>query len=131
VAQRSVELILFRQLATSLAVPVFLVDEAGDLIFLNEAAEQLLGFRFDDIDEMPFEEWTTGFRARAADGTLLPPEETPLVKAILERHPTHQQLQITGVDGVDRSLEVTAFPLEGGRGRLIGAVAMFWEQGET
>ena len=29
VAQRSVELILFRQLATSLAVPVFLVDERG------------------------------------------------------------------------------------------------------
>ena len=126
-AQRSIELILFRQLATSLAVPVFLVDEGGDLVFLNEAAERLLGIRFDDIDELPFEEWTTGFRARTAEGELLPPEQTPLVRALQERSPTHQKLHITGNDGVDRAIEVTAFPLEGGRGRLIGAVAMFWE----
>lgn len=131
VAQRSIELILFRQLATSLAVPVFLVDEQGDLVFLNEAAELLLGIRFDDIDEMPFEEWTTGFRARTAEGVLLPPEDTPLVRALHTRRPTHQALMITGNDGVDRSLAVTAFPLEGGRGRLIGAVAMFWEDGES
>lgn len=129
-AQRSIELILLRHLATSLAVPVFLVDEAGDLVFLNESAERLLGIRFDDIDELPFAEWSTGFRARESDGTLLPPEGTPLVRALHERGPTHQQLVITGNDGVDRTLEVTAFPLEGGRGRLIGAVAMFWEPGE-
>jgi PAS domain-containing protein len=131
VAQKSIELILFRQLATSLVVPVFLVDEEGDLVFLNEAAEGLLGIRFDDIDEMPYEQWTTGFRARTAEGTLLPPEDTPLVRALQERKPTHQQLHITGIDGTDRSIEVTAFPLEGGRGRLIGAVAMFWERGEA
>ena len=131
VAQRSIELILFRQLATTLAVPVFLVDEEGDLVFLNEAAEELLGVRFDDIDEMPFEEWTTGFRARGADGTLVPPHEMPLARTLRERRPTHGQLRITGNDGVDRSLEVTAFPLEGGRGRLIGGVAMFWEQAEA
>ena len=130
-AQRSIELILFRQLATSLAVPVFLVDEAGDLIFLNEPAEGLLGIRFDDIDEMPFEEWRTAFRPRAPDGTVLSPDETPLVKALRERRPTHQKLQITGNDGVERTIEVTAFTLEGGRGRLIGAVAMFWEQGDS
>ena len=57
------------------------------------------------------------------------PEDTPLVRALQERKPTHQQLHITGIDGTDRSIEVTAFPLEGGRGRLIGAVAMFWERG--
>jgi PAS domain-containing protein len=131
VAQRSIELILFRQLATSLAVPVFLVDEEGDLVFLNEAAELLLGIRFDDIDEMPFEEWSTGFRARADDGRLLEVDDVPLVSALRGRRPTHRSIQITGSDGVDRTLAVTAFPLEGGRGRLIGAVAMFWEQAES
>jgi PAS domain S-box-containing protein len=131
VAQKSIELILFRQLATTLAVPVFLVDEEGDLVFLNESAERLLGIRFDDIDELRFEEWTTGFRARTSEGVMLPPEDTPLVRALQKRSTTHQQLYITGNDGVDRSLEVTAFPLEGGRGRLIGAVAMFWEQRDT
>lgn len=126
-AQAAIELILFRQLATSLAVPVFLVDDKGDLVFLNEAAERLLGVRFDDIDQMPFETWSTGFRPRDNRGRDLPVDQVPLVLALRGRRPTHQRIHITGSDGVDREIEVTAFPLEGGRGRLIGAVAMFWE----
>jgi hypothetical protein len=31
-----------------------------------------------------------------------------------------------GFDGGDLEIEVTAFPLLGGGGHLIGAVAMFW-----
>ena len=50
-AQQPIELILFRQMAHLLAVPVFLVDSHGDLVFLNEAAEHLLGIRFDDLEE--------------------------------------------------------------------------------
>jgi PAS domain-containing protein len=126
-AQQSIELILFRQLATLLAVPVFLVDERGDLVFLNEPAELLLGIRLDELDRLPFDQWTTAFKPRAPDGTMVPPEALPLVRAVVERHPAHGPLQITGTDGVERTIEITAFPLEGGRGRLIGAVAMFWE----
>lgn len=126
-AQQSIELILFRQLATGLAVPVFLVDAAGDLVYLNEAAERLLGVRLDDVDQMPFGEWTTAFRPRTSGGASAQVEDLPLVKAINERQPAHGPLVITGSDGVERTIEITAFPLEGGRGRLIGAVAMFWE----
>jgi PAS domain-containing protein len=127
-AQQSIELILFRQLAQALAVPVFLVDERGDLIFLNEAAEGLLGIRFDDLDEMPFEKWTTMFRPKATDGRSIKADALPLAQAVLHRRPAHGAMSITGSDGVARSIEVTAFPLEGGRGRLLGAVAMFWER---
>jgi PAS domain S-box-containing protein len=126
-AQQSIELILFRQLATSLAVPVFLVDQAGDLIYLNEAAERLLGVRLEDMDHMSFDVWTKAFRPRDADGTAAPVEDLPLVRAINGRKPAHGPLVITGSDGVQRTIEITAFPLEGGQGRLIGAVAMFWE----
>ena len=45
-AQKDVEVILMRQLASYLAVPIFLVDPAGNLIFYNEPAERLLGRRF-------------------------------------------------------------------------------------
>jgi PAS domain S-box-containing protein len=126
-AQQPVELILFRQLATTLAVPVFLVDEHGDLVFLNEPAERLLGFRFDDIDEKPFQVWTDELRLRGEDGAVLRTEQRPLVQALRDRRPVHGPLVITGADGVDHVLEVTAFPLDGGRDRLIGAAAMFWE----
>ena len=126
-AQQSVELILFRQLATSLAIPVFLVDEGGDLVFLNEAAERLLGVRLEEMDHLPFETWTTAFRPRTLEGAFVPVEELPLVRAVRDRRPAHGVLAITDRDGVERTIEITAFPLEGGRGRRIGGVAMFWE----
>lgn len=125
--QQSIELILFRQLATALVVPVFLVDDEGDLIYLNDAAERLLGVRLEELDHLPFETWTTAFRPRSPGGGSVPVEDLPLVRAIRDRQPAHGPLVITGADGVQRTIEITAFPLEGGRGRLIGAVAMFWE----
>jgi PAS domain S-box-containing protein len=129
VAQQPIELILFRQMAQLLAVPVFLVDSQGDLVFLNEAAERLLGIRLEDLDTMPFESWTSVFAPRNEDGSMASPDTLPLVQALTLRRPAHGPLHITGTDGVNRTIEITAFPLEGGRGRLIGAVAMFWEAG--
>ena len=89
-AQLPVELILVRQLAHGLAVPTFVVDADGDLVFVNEAAEALLGLDFEDAGQVSF-------------------------------------MRIVGRDGVLRSLVVTALPLEGSRGQLLGGLAMFWE----
>ena len=50
--QRDIGLILMRQLADGLAVPMLLADERGDLLFFNEPAERLLGQRFDDVQRM-------------------------------------------------------------------------------
>lgn len=130
-AQHPIELILLRQLATSLAVPVFLVDDRGDLVYLNEPAEALLGIRLDELDSLPFEAWTAAFEPRSPEGVAEPASSLPLVRALMDRQPTHGPLVITGRDGQPHTIEITAFPLEGGRGRLIGAVAMFWEQART
>ena len=43
-----IEIILNRQLADCLSIPVFITDTAGDLIFYNEPAEQILGKRFEE-----------------------------------------------------------------------------------
>jgi PAS domain-containing protein len=127
-AQHPIELILFRQLATLLAVPVFLVDDRGDLVYLNEPAEALLGIRLDEVDHLPFETWTAAFQPRTRDGVAEPVESLPLVRAVRDRKPAHGPLVITGQDGREHTIEITAFPLEGGRGRLLGGVAMFWER---
>jgi len=42
VAQREIEGILARQLSNYLALPVFLADPEGNLIFYNEPAERIL-----------------------------------------------------------------------------------------
>lgn len=126
-AQEPIELILFRQLSSSLAVPIFLVDAAGDMAYFNEAAEELLGVRLDEIDEMPFATWTSAFTVPRDGEAPIDVEDLPLVRAIRTRRPAHGPVTITGGDGVRRQLEISAFPLEGARGRFIGAVAMFWE----
>jgi PAS domain-containing protein len=124
--QFPVELILVRHLASRLAVPVFVVDAAGDLVFFNEPAERVLGRRYDEIRFMPFEEWTTAFMP-ASDGRLLEADQLPLVAALRRSIPAHSRFEIVGADGVMRSLEVTAFPIVTPTDRNIGAVAMFWE----
>jgi PAS domain-containing protein len=128
VAQKAVELILMRQLASYLAVPIFLVDPDGNLLYYNEPAERLLGRRYDETGEMPVTEWSTVFTPTAEDGTPVPPEDLPLSIALRNWHPAHRPLAIRGLDGVDRRIAVTAFPLEGQGRRRLGAVAIFWER---
>jgi PAS domain-containing protein len=122
-----VELILMKQLASYLAVPIFLVDPAGTLLYYNEPAESLLGERYDETGEMPLEEWGTIFAPTDRSGAPLAPEELPLAVAVQQGHPAHGQISITGLDGVARHLSITAFPLVGQSNRNLGAVAIFWE----
>jgi PAS domain-containing protein len=127
VGQLPVELILVRQLADGLAVPTFVVDAAGDLVFVNEAAETLLGLGFEDVGQVSFADWTTAFASRTKGRQRADPANHPLAVAIRKRTPVHGPLRIVGRDGVLRSLVVTAIPLEGSRGQLLGGLAMFWE----
>ncbi len=124
-AQFSIELILVRQLTSGLAIPTFVTDAAGTLVFMNEPAERLLGVRLDELGDMPFETWTTSFTPR--DGEAFDRNRLPLAVALQERRPAHGPLQIVGHDGVTRDIEITSFPLESAHGQLQGAVAMFWE----
>ena len=127
-AQRDIGLILTRQLASGLAVPVWLSDERGDLLFFNEAAEKLLAQRFDDVGTLSLDDARRILSFRDTDGNALPADQTPLLVALRERRPVHRRLAIRGLDGRDHEIEVTAFPLLGGGGHLIGGVAMFWER---
>ena len=127
VGQLPVELILVRQLANGLAVPTVVVDAAGDLVFVNEAAETLLGLDFEDAGQVSFADWTTAFASRTKGRQRADPATHPLAVAIRKRTPVHGPLRIVGRDGVLRSMVVTAIPLEGSRGQLLGGLAMFWE----
>ena len=124
--QVPVELILLRQVASYLAIPIFLVAANGDLLYFNEPAESLLGLRFDDVGEVSMDEWLAAFRPAHEDGSDLAPQAVPIVIALREQRPTHERLTITGLDGVRRVIEATSFPLRGQGDRLLGAIALFW-----
>jgi PAS domain-containing protein len=131
VGQKPVEMILMRQLASSLAMPIFLVDPAGNMLFYNEPAELILGRQYDDTGEMPFAEWSTIFDPRTDDGERIPPHALPLAIALEKRRAVYGTLWIRGLDGIARRIGVTAFPLEGQGQRHLGAVAIFWEEDRT
>jgi PAS domain-containing protein len=127
-AQVPVPVILMRQVAGYLAMPIFLVDSAGNLVFYNEAAEPLLGRRFEESGEMTLGEWSTIFTPTDESGAPLPADTLPVSVALEKRRPAHRAFWIRGLDGIRRKIEATAFPLEGQSGRHLGAVAVFWEQ---
>ena len=121
-------MILMRQVASYLAMPIFIVDCDGTLVFYNEPAEVLLGLRYDETGEMAMQEWGTVFVPTDADGNSLAPEQLPLAVALREHRPAHGEFFITALDGQAHGLSVTAFPLIGQHERQLGAVALFWEK---
>jgi PAS domain-containing protein len=126
-SQQEIEVILARHLAEYLAMPIFIVNPAGDLIFYNEPAEVILGTRFNETGMMPASEWATVFDPVDHEGHTIPPDELPLIIALTQRFPAHKRFWIRGLDGGLREIEVTAFPLVGQAGRFLGGIAIFWE----
>ena len=127
-AQQEVELILTRQLASCLSVPIVLFGPTGDVLFYNEPAELILGKRFEETGEMSAEAWSTAFEPTDEEGRPLDPAKVPLRIAFESRLPTHGSLWIRGLDGIRRYIEATAIPLVGQSGRFLGAVALFWSK---
>jgi PAS domain-containing protein len=124
-AQRPIELILARNLMSSLSTPAFLVDEDGMLVFFNEAAGALLGKRFEEIGSMGPDEWGTTFGPFDDDGNRIPFDELPLTIALRQGRPAHARHHIRSLDGADHQIEVSAMPIVAAEGSR-GAIAIFW-----
>jgi PAS domain-containing protein len=122
-----VELILARQHASVLAVPVLLVDARGDTLYFNEPAESILGRRFDDVDALSFEERTAILAPRLDNGDPLPVDQLPGMIAMRERRPAHAEFYMHGLDGILRPIEATAIPLESAGGQVLGAMIVLAE----
>lgn len=127
----AIEIILNRQLAECLSIPVFITDINGNLLFYNEPAEDILGLRYEDTGEMPVEEWGTIFKNRDEEGQPLPAEELPLVKTLKHRLPHHKTFWIESLQGKQERISVTAYPIIGRADTFLGAVAIFWRPRQT
>lgn len=127
-AQQPIELILTRQLASYLATPMFLVGPEGELLFYNEPAEVLLGYRFDEALEIPLDEWASSYQLFSVEtGEPLTADGFPVVAALRNGRPSHTSLLYQRPDGSRLKIVVTSIPLIGEGGALLGAVAIFWE----
>ncbi len=124
-SQKPLELILARNLITSISTPAFLVDEAGTLVFYNEAAAALLGMSFEEAGKMHADQWGEQFGPFDGEGKRIPLEELPLTIALREGRPAHSKFRIRSASGVSHDIEVSAMPISASAGPS-GAMAIFW-----
>ena len=126
-APKALALIVARELAANLATPMFLVDSAGQLVFYNEAAEQVVGRSGADLGEISAIEWGKMLDLRTPDGSDLSIRDTPPSVAFNERRPAHALLDARTLDGERKVFEVTAYPLFAKAHEMDGVVTVFWE----
>jgi PAS domain-containing protein len=126
---RPLQLILARNLLSTLSTPAILVDADGNLLFFNDAAAALLGRRFEETGQMSASEWTATFGPFDADGTPMSYDELPVTLALRGNRPAHADFRIRSATGTEQGIEASALPLVGDR-NFHGAIVIFWPAGE-
>lgn len=125
--QKPLQLILARNLLTSLSTPAFLVDEAGALVFFNEAAGELLGKRFEEVGGLSGEDWIALFGPFDAAGEPMRLEEVSLTRQLRSGRPAHDSFHIRAFDGELHDMEVSALPIvTADKDTSRGAMIFFW-----
>jgi len=122
---KPVELIMARNLISSLTTPAILVDEGGELVFFNDAAGTLLGRRFEEAGRMPVEEWTSRYGPFDQNGKPIPYDDIPATVAVRDGRPTHGRYVVRIADGSEHEVDVTAVPILTPDGSL-GGMVFFW-----
>jgi PAS domain-containing protein len=124
-AQKPLELILARNLLSSISTPAFLVGEQGALLFYNEAAGALVGRRFEDTGVMSASDWTREFGPFDNDDSPMPYDQIPATVALRENRPYHGDFRICAAGGDHQDIAASAIPIVGPGGSS-GAIVIFW-----
>jgi PAS domain-containing protein len=124
---RDIEVVLLEQLASALAIPMFVLGPDGGALFFNEPAEVILGQRFEETGSMDREEWQRLLPVSDEFGNEIPSKERLLILALEHGEPVHRRFQLRGFDGVSRQVEATAIPLVGHERKRLGSLGLFWQ----
>lgn len=124
-SQKPLELILARNLLTSLSTPGFLLDDEASIVFYNEAAGALLGRSFEDAGRMAADEWTGEFGPVDDDGRPIEIDQLEITEAIRSGRPAHGRFVIRAREG-RRAIEASAFPIVTSERGSSGAMILFW-----
>lgn len=129
--QKPLELILARNLLTSISTPAFLLDGEAAVVFYNEAAAALLGRSFEDAGRMEAEQWTRAFGPFEQDGSPVEVDSLATTEAIRAGRPAHATFTIRTAGGKAHSIEASAFPIVASEKGSSGAMILFWPLGEN
>lgn len=129
VSGRPLQLILARNLLSSLSTPAFLVDVEGNVLFFNDPAGAMLGRRYEETGKMLAGEWTATFGPFDDDGRPIAFKDLPLTAALRGNRPAHAGFRIRSASGIEHEIEASALPIVGDSG-FHGAMVVFWAVGE-
>ena len=124
--QKPLELILARNLLTSISTPAFLLDDEAAVVFYNEAAAALLGRSFEDAGRMSAEQWTAAFGPFDREGAPVEVDSLATTEAIRAGRPAHGMFSIRAANGERVSIEASAFPIIASERGSSGAMILFW-----
>jgi PAS domain-containing protein len=124
-SQRPIEMILARNLLSSVATAACLVDPQADIIFFNEAAGEMLGKRFEETGRLKVEEWTSMFGPFDASGEAIPFEDVALTQALRGSRPAHSSFFLRSSKGMHHHVAASGFPIVGANG-FHGSIIVFW-----
>src|SRR3954470_10547899 len=94
-----VEVIIARNLISSLELAAFIVDDEGVVRFFNDAAGTLLGQRFEEVGPLAREEWNARIGPFDGAGEPLPAEELPVAIALRDGSPVNGRFTIRTASG--------------------------------
>ena len=123
-SQKPLELILARNLLSSISTPAFLVGEQGALLFYNEAAAAMLGRHFEESGRLAAAEWTRDFGPFDEDGEPIPYDDLPATIAVRAGQPYHGKFRVCTAEGMS-DVQASAIPIVGPGGSS-GAIVFFW-----
>lgn len=125
-SQKPLELILARNLLTSISTPALLVDHEATLVFYNEAAAAVLGRSFEDAGRMTPEQWSAAFGPFDSDDRPIEVDRLAITEAIRAGRPAHGRFRVRTGAGDPSSVEASAFPIVASEEGSSGAMILFW-----
>jgi PAS domain S-box-containing protein len=104
---------------------VMIADAAGRLTYSNRAAESIFGGSIPSPDQA--RAYAEAFTAWRPDGTRLPSEEFPLVRALSGRSVSGEEVDFQRPDGLRATIRANASPLRDEAGNVAGAVTAYYD----
>jgi PAS domain-containing protein len=123
---KGLPLILAREFAANVAVPIFLVDPDNTLIYYNDAAIVAFGKPFSHAGELTSGQWSPKFHPTRPDGSPYDRDDMPIVIALTEHRPAHGVHQVTSPEGERVLVEFSCMPLFSTPEEFVGVMVSFW-----
>jgi PAS domain S-box-containing protein len=113
--------IYYPALINSLPIAIYTCDERGYITQFNAAAAELWGRE----PEIGIHQWTGAWKLFRLNGSVLPPEETPMALTIKAKSQTNNdEIILERPDGTRRFIKANPRPIVDISGNFVGAISM-------